>query len=137
METRNLKYNSCGTVDMEINHPAYGWIPFTASPDDTEAHGKELYAAAIAGTLGIITPYVAPILTTQQQKEVIQSQIDSLERAQLLPRVTREWLIAAAVATVATTGVTELQLYIANIAYRKLKDFDASIVVLRNQMAAL
>jgi hypothetical protein len=39
---------------MEINHPDYGWIPFTASPNDSEQLGRDLYAEAIAGTLGVI-----------------------------------------------------------------------------------
>lgn len=45
---------------MEINHPVYEWIPFTASPDDSELLGRELYASAMAGELGVISPYVAP-----------------------------------------------------------------------------
>lgn len=45
---------------MEYNHPEYGWIPFTATPDDTEQHGREIYAAALAGEYGQVAPYVAP-----------------------------------------------------------------------------
>lgn len=45
-------------IDIEINHPDFGWIPFTASPTDVEEHGRDLYAAALeAGNIG---PYVAP-----------------------------------------------------------------------------
>ena len=58
MEVRNLAYNSDGTINMEVNHPDYGWIPFTASPDDVEGHGKLIYAEAISGALGTISPYV-------------------------------------------------------------------------------
>jgi hypothetical protein len=60
MEARNLRYNWLGTVDMEINHSTYGWIPFTASPEDTEEHGRTLYAQALDGDFGAIAPYVAP-----------------------------------------------------------------------------
>jgi hypothetical protein len=35
---------SQGAIDCEINHPHYGWVPFTASPDDVEEHGRALYA---------------------------------------------------------------------------------------------
>ncbi|CAB3847552.1 hypothetical protein LMG2828_01769 [Achromobacter piechaudii] len=35
-------------------------IPFTASPLDPEAHGRELHARAVAGEFGPIAPYVAP-----------------------------------------------------------------------------
>lgn len=62
MLTRNLQYaNQEGTlIDIEIEHPTYGWIPFTASPDDVEEHGRVLYQEAKEGKLGSIAPYVAP-----------------------------------------------------------------------------
>jgi hypothetical protein len=43
MEYRNPRYNRFGTIDVEINHPAFGWIPFTASPDDPEEHGRLMF----------------------------------------------------------------------------------------------
>lgn len=52
------QYNAFGTIDLEIDHPKYGRIPFTASPDDPE--GAAIYAAALAGEYGPIAPYVAP-----------------------------------------------------------------------------
>ena len=60
METRNLIYNEFGTVDMEINHPDHGWIPFTADPADSVQLGQDLYAEAIAGDHGPIAAYVGP-----------------------------------------------------------------------------
>jgi hypothetical protein len=56
MEYRNAKFTSQGTIDCEINHPEFGWIPFTASPDDHEQLGRDIYAAASPSA----TPYVAP-----------------------------------------------------------------------------
>jgi len=47
-EIRNVKRNKRGTIDCEINHPRFGWIPFTASPDDCEAHGRAIHDAAKA-----------------------------------------------------------------------------------------
>src|SRR3990167_495188 len=119
MQTRNLKYNRSGTVDMEIEHPVYGWLPFTASPNDSEQHGRELYAAAIAGTLGAITAYVAPIKTAAEERAILQAQIDTLERQQLMPRVTREALLGIALQQAAALGMTETQLAAANIGFRK------------------
>lgn len=46
-EFRNPKHNAFGGIDMEINHPAYGWIPFSADPGDIEPIGAEMYAAAM------------------------------------------------------------------------------------------
>lgn len=50
MEYRNPNRNDDGTINCEINHPVYGWIPFTASPDDVEPHGRELFAVLDADT---------------------------------------------------------------------------------------
>jgi hypothetical protein len=33
-----------GWFNVEINHPDYGWIPFSASPADTELHGRLIAA---------------------------------------------------------------------------------------------
>lgn len=64
---RNLRYSSPdnSSVDLEIEHPEYGWIPFTATPDDTEQHGRDIYEAALAGEYGQVAPYVAPPPTTE------------------------------------------------------------------------
>ena len=56
MEFRNPVYNRHGTIDCEVNHPKFGWIPFTASPDDPEDVGKAIYAAAAKGEVGEYVP---------------------------------------------------------------------------------
>ena len=60
MQARNPKHNADNSIDMEIEHPVYGWIPFTASPDDVEELGRVLHAAAIAGEFGPVAPYIPP-----------------------------------------------------------------------------
>lgn len=45
LETRNARTNDDGTIDCEINHPQFGWIPFTADPNDVEPHGRAIWAA--------------------------------------------------------------------------------------------
>lgn len=37
MDYRNAKHRANGTINCEINHPIYGWIPFTCDPNDTGA----------------------------------------------------------------------------------------------------
>lgn len=49
-------------IDCEIEHPVFGWIPFTASPDDVEAHGRELFDKLKAGEFGAIADYVPPVI---------------------------------------------------------------------------
>jgi len=36
MEYRNAKFVSEMAIDCEINHPIYGWIPYTLNPEDTD-----------------------------------------------------------------------------------------------------
>jgi len=62
---KNPKYNANGSIDVEVNHPVYGWIPFTASPTDTESHGLLIYQAAVSGAYGDVAPYI------KSQEEII------------------------------------------------------------------
>jgi hypothetical protein len=133
MAMRNLKYNVSGTIDLEYQHPVYGWIPFTASPNDVDEGGRALHAVAMSGLFGAIAAYVAPPITAAQ----IQAQIDGLERTVMLPRPVREFLILSAQKEASALGLTEPQLYTANLAYKRVKDFDNSIVTLRQQMEVL
>ena len=72
-------------------------------------------------------------LTAADKRAAIDAQITSLEQQQLMPRITRETLLATAVTLASAQGITEPMLYAAQIAYRKLKDFDTSIAALRAQ----
>jgi len=45
MRVRYPKFNAFGTVDCEIEHPSFGWLPFTASPNDVEDHGRVIFQA--------------------------------------------------------------------------------------------
>ncbi len=62
MEVRNPRYANADKtlIDVEILHPVFGWIPFTASPEDVEAHGRELFAMLAAGEGGTVADYVPP-----------------------------------------------------------------------------
>lgn len=60
MNARNPAYNVFGTIDLEVETDRFGWVPFTASPDDAEDFGRELYARAIAGEFGAVADYVPP-----------------------------------------------------------------------------
>jgi len=43
MNYRNARYNHRGSIDVEVEHPKFGWIPFTADPEDPEPQGRQLY----------------------------------------------------------------------------------------------
>ena len=55
MEYRNARYNANGTIDCEVNHPAWGWLPYTADPNDVEESGREMFALIVAN--GDAAPY--------------------------------------------------------------------------------
>jgi hypothetical protein len=66
-------------INCEIEHETYGWIPFTASPDDSEQHGREIFAALIAGDHGPIADYTPPPPpTTDQLATAARAQRDTL-----------------------------------------------------------
>ena len=72
-------------LDVTLETDAYGEIPFSASPDDVDAHGREIFADAVAGRFGAISEYVAPAKTPEQIiegfKAAIQSTLDEAARA--------------------------------------------------------
>ncbi len=72
-------------IDVVLDTDAYGEIPFSASPDDVEAHGRGIFADAVAGNFGAVAEYVAPVETQEQIIEVfkaaIQNTLDEAARA--------------------------------------------------------
>ena len=64
-------------IDVIWEHPDHGDIPFTASKDDTEAHGREIYQLALAGKFGKVSPYDGPS-PEDQAAASIRTQRDGL-----------------------------------------------------------
>lgn len=60
VNARNPEYNAHGTIDLEVETDRFGWVPFTATPDDVEEVGRDLHARALAGEFGEIAAYVPP-----------------------------------------------------------------------------
>ena len=58
MEYRNPRYTATADIDCEVNHPTLGWIPFTASQNDPEQYGRDLFDQITAD--GNIAPYEPP-----------------------------------------------------------------------------
>lgn len=73
MNYRNAKFNRFGTIDCEIEHETYGWIPFTCDPKDTGAafDTSELYDVMFADPETIsFTPLTQEELDEEQAKLV-------------------------------------------------------------------
>jgi hypothetical protein len=62
-------------IDCEITTSQFGdeVLPFTASPNDTEAHGRAIFADLVAGKYGPISEYVASPESVQPQVEGAQT----------------------------------------------------------------
>jgi predicted metal-binding protein len=77
---------------VEINEE----MPFTASPGDVEKHGREIFAAAVAGEYGAVAEFVPYVPTQEEKAAVIRAERDALLSAsdwtQLpdIPEATRE-----------------------------------------------
>jgi len=72
MNTRNPKYNYLGTIDCEIEHPVYGWIPFTASPDSKEKYNVDIYNMLVSNGNIAAGPTPADILTMKRGHAAMQ-----------------------------------------------------------------
>ena len=53
LETRNPVLLPDGSIDCELNHPFYGWIPFTATTSDPHAYGRNIHAKLLAELEGV------------------------------------------------------------------------------------
>tara|TARA_R110000764_G_scaffold130916_1_gene218806 strand:+ start:388 stop:798 length:411 start_codon:yes stop_codon:yes gene_type:complete len=83
-EVRNaqsLHYDNL-VMDLEINHPQYGWIPYTLTPDDTDTTIDNDEVMALIGT--DFAAYVAP--TAEELAATAAAQVRS-QRDQLLLEV--------------------------------------------------
>jgi len=85
------------------------------------------YSAYLAWVDAGNTPKPADI---PDPKEAIRTQIAALETKQLLPRITREFMLSATEEHAQAAGVDPMQ----NMGYRKLKEFDVMISRLREQL---
>lgn len=59
MEYRNAKYIDEKRIDCEINHPAFGWVPYTLDPSDTDMtidNNKLLADMVGSGNIAAYTP---------------------------------------------------------------------------------
>jgi hypothetical protein len=55
---------NCDVFFTQFNN----YLPFTASPNDPESYGVEIFNDCVAGVYGEIAPYVKPIPTAEQNK---------------------------------------------------------------------
>lgn len=63
-------------IDCEVTFETIGTVPFTATPNDTEEHGRDIYTRAIAGEFGSIAEWTPP--TTEELAQRARGHRDNL-----------------------------------------------------------
>lgn len=53
-------------IECEVEFAGIGWLPFAASADDVEAHGRAIHAAITAGEYGAVGAYVEPVIPVEE-----------------------------------------------------------------------
>ena len=76
---KNPKDNGSGSYDCEIYHLQHGWIPFTASADDSEQHGRDIHALIQSGAAGEIAPPPPPPSEQELFEQEKQQRISEAE----------------------------------------------------------
>lgn len=79
---RNAKYiNDNGWIDCEIEHPDYGWIPYTLDPADTDMTVDNNVLLSAMAEAGDVAAYVPP---TQEEIDAAKAQATRADRDQRL-----------------------------------------------------
>ncbi|ECF1922229.1 DUF4376 domain-containing protein [Salmonella enterica subsp. enterica serovar Newport] len=80
---KDSSYTENGLINCLVHFEGFAdFIPFTASPDDTEEHGRQLYADLKAGKYGPVTPFtVTPEMITAA-KQAKHAEINAWRDAQ-------------------------------------------------------
>lgn len=100
---RNVTALPDGRFNCEIEHPLYGWIPFTADPNDPEQRGRDIWAAIMEtnppSSVATDDPtIVAP--TVDDYRRAIDAHVEATARS-------RQYNSAAHMATYVNSTVPE------------------------------
>lgn len=98
MNIRNATHAPGGLIECEYEHPKFGWIPYTANPDDVEELGRAIFALASKGD---VAPMPEPSRDEVAAKEKRLKDIADEEAAKsdqkvqafvrMTPEEVREW----------------------------------------------
>lgn len=81
MNYRNAKYIDDTRIDCEIEHPKFGWIPYTIDPADTDMTINNNDLLAAMASTGDVAAYVPP---TKAELAAAKAQAVRAERGNLL-----------------------------------------------------
>lgn len=75
MNFKNATYLKDGRIRCDVEHPTLGWIPYTASKDDTEEFGKNVFS--IVSKSSKVKKYT-PITTSDEDlKKLVRIERDA------------------------------------------------------------
>lgn len=80
-------------INVMATHSEFGEIPFSASSDDVEAHGREIFADAIAGKFGPVAEYMAHVPTAEEIRAGKIAEMARIEAELGMTRVMRESML--------------------------------------------
>ena len=66
-EIRNPAYNADGLINLEINHPEYGWIPYTLDMSDKDTTIDNVSLKSMVDSMKI-AEYVEPDIPPQSEE---------------------------------------------------------------------
>ena len=66
VSAKNPRRTNANGIDLLATFQGIGEIPFHATIDDPEPHGRELYARAMQGEFGEVAPYEPPVIPLEQ-----------------------------------------------------------------------
>ena len=74
ISAKNPRWLNADSTEIEllVTFEHCGEVPFTASPTDTEEHGRVIFAKAAAGHYGAVAPYVAPVPVPPTPEELLE-----------------------------------------------------------------
>ncbi|EAR6355021.1 DUF4376 domain-containing protein [Salmonella enterica subsp. enterica serovar Uzaramo] len=71
-------YTESGMINAMVHFEGFDdFMPFTSSPDDTEEHGRQLYADLKAGKYGPVTPFTVTPEMIQAAKDTKRAQVNA------------------------------------------------------------
>ncbi|ELL1891121.1 DUF4376 domain-containing protein [Salmonella enterica] len=80
---KNGVYTESGLINCLVHFESFDdFIPFTASPDDPEEHGRRLYADLKAGKYGPVTPFTVTPEMIRSAKDQKHAEINAWRDAQ-------------------------------------------------------
>ncbi|ENP3189683.1 DUF4376 domain-containing protein [Salmonella enterica] len=80
---KNGVYTESGLINCLVHFEGFAdFIPFTASPDVPEEHGRQLYADLKAGKYGPVTPFTVTPEMIQVAKDAKHAEINAWRDAQ-------------------------------------------------------